>query len=426
MRIIVALCALTLSACTGYSERLQRAHRHYYGGQYGEAVADLDALLANDEFEEHHPVLRLEKASALFAQGEFEAASREIESADRTLQVLEFSSDPASLGKYFFSDSFGDYHAPPYEKFFLPTINLLSYAARQNLPDARTEANLAYSRMDNYRKLENESKFESPAAYLLLGFLDEIEGDRRDAEIAYKHANARLDKLGFKHQDYKVAENSEGEDKGDLVVVVLNGKSPVWIDDRNYPKSKEDPEVIDKTIDAVLQAISKDKRPQAGKAMRETSHVRIARLQKRSSRFTSASLSVAGKKLGELDRVLDLEAQTLDWYDTVRSQMVGAALFRVATRVGGRIGIETNLDDHTSAPLARLTGLAFENILKEADVPDTRCWNLLPKDIFLSRVSLPVGEHAVEVAMGGQGSQAFKRSVKVEKGRPSFMVLVTP
>ena len=93
----------------------------------------------------------------------------------------------------------------------------------------------------------------------------------------------------------------------------------------------------------------------------------------------------------------------------IRSIATGAA----ATAV--QHGVEK--DGKKMDPLARsVVESIFDSILSKIDVPDLRCWNLLPADILVGLDAVPAGEHTVTLQMSGKGNRTLNEKVTVKEG----------
>jgi hypothetical protein len=424
----VALCLGT--GCATYDEKTCEARELYFQGQYEASANEWEALKAEEE--DLAPLIDLELGMVNFAAGNLEASSRSLEAADQVLQIIDFTSDPAEWGKYVFSEDSGICRARPYEKVFLSALNLLSYAERGKLAEARTEANLLYSKVDGIRQIENTTQYDSALVYLLVGLLDEIaEPSRPDvALIAYERALASLPSKTIEDvverlrraANQRVPANSElASDQGELVVFVLNGRGPVLKEFDEYTLTEEEKayfndivltEVIARVTAAAAQAMTEQQISEYVMLRLMIPKLKLAVMRKQPSTYSSVDLTVSGNALGPLEKVLDLEKQILDWFETVRGRILAAAISRVAFRVAAGLTSEILLrkeakngkagNDNMQNNLAAIVGLLVEGGLYLMDTPDTRCWCLLPREVFWQRTVLKAGTYEIRATLGSQ------------------------
>jgi hypothetical protein len=65
--------------------------------------------------------------------------------------------------------------------------------------------------------------------------------------------------------------------------------------------------------------------------------------------------------------------------------------------------------------------------MRAADVPDTRCWALLPDNILVGRVRARAGDVALQIQLTGRGgNRVLTRQLSVTPGKIRFAVVVAP
>ncbi|HSJ05192.1 MAG TPA: hypothetical protein VK936_00735 [Longimicrobiales bacterium] len=95
----------------------------------------------------------------------------------------------------------------------------------------------------------------------------------------------------------------------------------------------------------------------------------------------------------------DLSAGVMADYESERALVVARTIARGAAKLALTKGAERSVEDRSEVA-GRLIGLAgnIGSVLLER--ADTRSWHLLPAGIALARVTLPAGEHMLEIAVG--------------------------
>lgn len=444
-----ALAAFLVSGCASYDELSRDARGLYYDGRYE------DSIRLWEELKAEHPDLQslvdLELGMVYLAAGDHERSSAALEEADRMLEVLDFSTDPSELGRYVYSESSGIYRAHPYEKVLLSAMNLLNYAARGRFPEARTEANLLYSRADGIRELEYTTRYDSALVYLLVGLLDEIlEPDRPGRALAaYERAYASLPSAWLEDTIARlrvrrdtgsigVAEAAPWrQGGGELVVVVLAGRGPILDEFGSYVMSDEErryfqdivlADVLARVAASAGQALTEEEVTQFVLANLAFPQLRLAVIKRRPSAFSAVDLQVAGQGFTRCERVLNLDEQVFAWFDQVRGRLVGAAISRAAFRIAMGLATQILLRDRVDPQYAALAGLLVQRTAWFLDTPDTRCWTLIPRDVFLQRRALPPGEHDVVIRLRGPTGSVRTigpRRVTIRPGEITFLVEVS-
>ena len=196
-RWVVVACTLTVaSACASHSRRTEEARSALDAAQPAKALKLLNKELKVKSAEElpekvagKNTVLILDRAMVLQMLGEYELSSRDLEAADKALEVLDFSRNALDdIAKYTFSDSSGPYKAPAYEKLMVNTMNMVNYLQRGDLNGARIEAR-RLAVMQKYLKDHEDPAFAmlGPGSYFA-GFTFEKSDKPQEALRYYDEA----------------------------------------------------------------------------------------------------------------------------------------------------------------------------------------------------------------------------------------------
>jgi len=435
---VLTLAFIAIAGCATYDEQLREARAAYQQGRYAECSAKLEQL--KSEHQEWSTLFDLELGAVKFTAGEYEASSQALEAADQTLEVLDFTSDPSELGKYLFSESMGVFRARPYEKVFLSVLNLLNYAVRGKLAQARTESNLLYSKVDGIRQLQNTTRYDSALVYLLVGILDEIaEPNRPDqALIAYEKAyetlplrslKATIGKLRARRDSSPVPAGvaATGPPRGELIAFILNGRGPILQQSGVLPLAPDQVQFIRESLVAQIFAnasASSSDQPVSEQDVRTFVYakpvpvVKMAVMEPQPSAFTEAELAVSGTEPSRCEKVLDLERQVMGWFESVRGTILAAAITRTIFRVAASLTTEFMLQKKSGKDSAALFGALVFFTLQELDTPDTRCWSFIPRDVFYKRRVLDEGTYELTVTLRGPSG--------IEKRLPPKQATVTP
>src|SRR5688572_31324614 len=188
----VLLALLGLQACAGHSDRTLEARSALDAGRPDAALKlyneELEVKTERDLPEDtggDNTLLLLDRSMILQQLQKYELASRDLELADKQIELLDFSRNALdSIGKYMFSDDTGPYKAPPYEKLMINTMNMVNYLARGDLNGARIEARRLAVMQKYLKESENPAQaMMGPGSYLA-GFTFE-KSSKPDQALRY-------------------------------------------------------------------------------------------------------------------------------------------------------------------------------------------------------------------------------------------------
>lgn len=190
--LIVGSCILLAFGCAGHAARTQTARDALNHGEASVALQAINSEL-NVSSEKQLPedpsgdnsILLLDRAVILQQLENYELSSRDLEVADKQVEMMDFSRSSADeISRYVFSDDSGPYKAPPYEKLMVNTMNMLNYVLRGDLSGGRVEAR-RFAVMQKYLKDNEDSGAELlGAGSYLAGFIFEKSNDA-DAALRY-------------------------------------------------------------------------------------------------------------------------------------------------------------------------------------------------------------------------------------------------
>ncbi|MGH7330433.1 MAG: hypothetical protein ACREJX_18955, partial [Polyangiaceae bacterium] len=255
----VALAAMNVG-CGGHTARTLAMRTALDAGDPHGAIAALDDELdvkspkeMPKDIQGDNALLVLDRASIQQSIAQFQDSSRDFESADKAIDMLDLAHNAGdTIGQYVFSDSAGKYQAPPYEKLLINTLNMINYLERQDLNGAKIEAR----RLNVMQKYVADQLNEPKNSVLglggfLAGFAFEKSGDSDQALRYYDQAlqfpgfdslrgpvramlalsSYRTPRLSEIEQD-PMPPSEDSTNEGELVVVVGYGRVPHKISNR--------------------------------------------------------------------------------------------------------------------------------------------------------------------------------------------------
>jgi hypothetical protein len=410
---------LTLG-CADHASKTLQARTALDAGEPKEAIQLLDEQLgverAEDvpvKLESDKVLLLLDRAMVLTQLDKYKLASRDLEIADKQLEILDFKRGTQDeLAKYLFSDESGPYRAPAYEKLLVNTMNMQCYLARGDLSGARVEARRLSVLQRFFRDTGDEgAKLMGPGDYLA-GFIFEKSNEPDSALRYYDDALALGDypslaspvrrlmtQSSYKSSRFDKLLDSEGSSQKDvdaqssaeILVIVNYGRVPAKIAER-VP--------IGLALTYASGALSPT---DAGRANRLAAQglvtwVNFPRLGKPRGEYARAAFAVDGVR-EPLDAALAVDQAARQAWEAVQGKVVASAITRTIARVIAGQAVQKAAGNGLTG---FLLGLGTQATMTATDTPDTRSWSTLPARIAIGRVQVAPGKHSVELVARGE------------------------
>lgn len=426
--IALGLTALTaLSGCGGYASTSEAFRQSLNRGQAEDALVRVNEALGVDraeqlpsEPEEDTPLLLLERGTILQALGNNQLSARDLQLADKSLDVLDLTGDTAGeISKYLFSDDATVYKAPPYEKLLLNTVNMINYLVLGDPSGAKVEARRMTINRKFLEREEGTARSMLALGSYLSGFAFEAAGE---ADIAMRHYGDALDAGGVPTLDAAVRRLAARTGQGDrrlaelvaepaalpdddakqaeLLVIVQTGMAPYLTPER-LPIGAA---IVAASNPGPGARIDDDDRARAQvfAAKGVLKWVNYPRLERSPIGGGAPVIGLDGQTLdGHVG--LDVEERALARYDQLKGSLIAASLTRLLTRaVAGEVTQAVAKGASGDNLVGLLAGLAVEGAMTAADTPDTRSWVTLPARFHLARARVPAGKHTVTVRYRGQ------------------------
>ncbi len=441
----LTLGTLPVSGCAGYESTSAPLGRALDEGRRAVAVKGLNDALGVGAADDGRfadgpdaPLVLLERAMVLLAEGRHGLSARDFQAADADLEVLDLDGDAVgSLGRYLWSDAATVYRAPPYEKTILNTLNMLNYLVMGHLSGARVEARRLIVSERHLGDQEDVHGLSALGAYLS-GFTFERSGRWDQAMRHYADAKVRggvptLEaaiedlhrrtgawdrRLGDRPPPSPVpAAVRSGQ--GEILVVVGTGRAPYRFPER-VPLGLGVAYLTTPTC--APHCLNPAQRTQARRVAAQglTTWLNYPGLRRVRPRVTGADVHIGGQPAVGAS-ALDLEALAMSAFERSKGVILLAAFSRAVTRALAGAGAETLVrsaagDQEGGGLAGLLAGLLVEGLMVAADVPDTRSWSSLPARLHVFRARVPAGAHRVQIRLHGPAAEEVVREVEVEAG----------
>ena len=400
--------------CSSYDSQHSAIFNAYYQNNLPAAEeANNQVLHSMGQDNQDRPLLLLESASISLAMEKQKQTIACLREADEMTEVLDLSDDPGQVGKYLFSDSSGMYRIQPHEQIMTNVLNCIAYLSIGDLNSANVEIKRAKTQEKYWVELRNQNMAKN-ALLQLLGALINIRLNKISDVAFYTRELGQF--IG--QEEAKNFVRPLDKDQKEILVIVLNGKSPVKREVKERIYGSQIARIISHT------GYTGD-------------YLIYPALSARHSSFSYADVTVNSASFGPCVDLLNLESQALSWYQQQQNRIMIAAAtrmaFRAATSTAAAKGTEYALrdkknkdNDESARIIGSLIGSLTKSVMEAVDAADTRCWTLLPKNILIKRVvgNFP-NQVSVNVTMRGSSSRQLSKQVSLGNGI-NVALFITP
>lgn len=416
---LILLLAAALAGCASHSDRTRDIRSALDAGQPQKALGYINEQLEVDSEKQlpektggDNSLLLLDRAMILQQLERYELASRDLQVADKQIEILDLSRNAAhDVGKYLFSDDSGPYRAPAYEKLLVNTMNVLNYLVRGDLNGARIESR-RLAVMQRYLT-EHQSEAQSlsgPGSYLA-GFTFEKSGQTEQAlryydealsQSAYPSLSEPIQRLlarsGYRTARLKQsaeragasAKPPESDEDAEILVVISFGRVP--------PKlAKRVPIGLALTYASDVLSPGDVQRANYLAAQGLVTWVNYPELGRARGSYDRPGFALDGRWMST-DAALAIDQQARQAWDGARGTVIAGAITRMLTRVVAGQAVRKTANEGV---LGALLSLGVQASLTAADTPDTRSWSTLPARMAIGRMRVAPGTHYVSVQARG-------------------------
>lgn len=443
--ILALLLALPLWACSTYTDHTRETQRAVAQGNVDHALVAINEHILADgpnnrpaDLRSEQALYLLERAMLHQALGNYDQAAEDMIAIDDHLEFTDFTSQTAdNILSFTYSDSSGEYRAPPHERLLLNTMNMINFLALGQDNRARVEARRFQTMLQYYLDTDPDELFTDilglgeyisgvafeagtensravrhyVQAYSygvwpevddrrlidlinLTGYRGQGLGDRRELvgdlfERAAQHPRLNRDEYRQTHL------------RGDTLIVVQTGLVPyreaqrIGLEsavDRTYA-SRYRSQFYDGSTRAQLLSLS------SSNTINWLNTTRLSTTNIPQNR--QATLGIDNARL-QLQHPIKLTEQISQEWESIATAAMAAGISRALTRTAVGEGVSAGVEALSgSSTLGSLAGLLSSTTMAIADTPDTRSWTTLPDEIHLIRLPLGEGPRELELSIDG-------------------------
>lgn len=426
-RLFVVICCLVawlpLVGCKSGPRPLDQARQDYYLGNFAASRTQFENLTERDR--RLRDVAQLDLAIVELAAGNAARADALLRDSRDTFDDRQASITMPTATTLLTDDRDSPYDAAGYEDVMIRSLlsitSLISGsgdAEAYALQAQMKQGELAQQAAE--RGLENVGQVYQPLAlspYIRGVLRESSHHDYGDAERAYQLVAQWEPEFAFAAEDVQRASSGTHSQPGYgvLYVFALVGRGPIRVED--YAEASGSALLI---ADRIVAASSDLAIPPT------LAPIPVPRVVVPASNVQTVGVRVNGVASGTTARLADVGRLATRQAEAELPWTIARGVVR---RVAKKAVVTTGAKSISGNSAGVEQGLALLGSLWEAtEHADTRCWSLLPREIQVLRVELPVGKHQVSTAALGSriASTPVTASITIRDGRNAYLLVVAP
>lgn len=373
-----------------------------------------------------------------------ELASGDVESAERRLRKLrdQFDRQPRltitdEAAAMVTDDNARDFRPAGYEEVMIRAmLSVCSLAGDQG--DAESYALQAMNKQSELardaesRGLLQASEIYQPIAVApyLRGLLREAtHHDYDDAERAYRLVSTVRPQFTPAADDIARAGNGSHSRAGHgvLYVIACVGRGPVLVES-SAPTTTEAMTIASAIWNAKTNKESKKGREKDGLALPNIASVKIPQVALPPDQIAAVGVAVGGKLRGATQTLTDVAELAERQVEAEQPWTIARAVVRRAAKEAAVASAGDSLGlDGTAGSLFHFAAASAWSGIEKAD---TRCWGLLPREVQVFRMELPIGTHTIDLmplgSSGAPTAPANQVQAEIIDGKNTYLLAIAP
>lgn len=423
--IPLALLACLSAGCATHSDVLLPVRAAYHAGQLEEAKTKIDKAMPKAGGEAD--VLRLDRATILLTEGKPQEAEKLLREVRDHFDHLERKDLAEGALALLTDDRRLAYSGEDYEKVLVRAFLALSSLLGDGQDAAAYSLQVGAKQQqiiemggkgdDNPRKNYKQVPIGD---YVHAALREETHQNYDDAARCLERVCHWAPEFRSGTKELERVRQGRHSTKGNGVVYVftLVGRGP-------YKEEKwEVPTTAALLVaDRILSAAGKRSLPPT------VAPIKVPYVVLPPNDVHAVRVAVGGRASGQTETLTDVGRLAVEQSDAVRSEIIGRAVARRAAKKAVVFGVKEVLKsqkDDIANLLLDVTGVVWE----ACESADTRCWGLLPAQIQVLRLELPVGTHAVALQPVGPSGVPLgpveTAQVEVADGRNTYVLASFP
>ncbi len=281
------------------------------------------------------------------------------------------------------------------------------------------------------RGLLKANKIYQPIAFApyLRGILREAtHRNYDDAARAYQlvsEVEPSFSPIGSDIKRVSFGSHSEPE-HGVVYVIAFTGRGPI-LEETDAPTTTAAMQIAS----VILQEMEAEYDDEGNKktiSLPNLATVKVPEVKLPPSNVARIGVEVDGRPVGATETLTDIEQLATRQLEAEMPWTIARAVVRRATK---EITVaKTSQSLGLEGIQGSLFRFAASSIWSGMEHADTRCWSLLPREIQVLRLELPVGSHELELSTLGWSDEVYRTSrpihVNVTNGKNHYVVAIAP
>lgn len=423
---------LTIGGCARSVHSLDGARDAFAAGDLATARVSLQELAGQRTRISDSAALDL--AVVELADGDVTAAEQHLRQLRDRFDALPVVSPIHEAASVVADDTVRRYQPAGYEQVMIRAMLAVCSLASDGSDAESYALQATVKQQELARAAEQRGVLEAADVYQPIALAPYLQGvlreashhDYDDAERAYRLVSTVRPQFSAAEQD--IARASEGTHSapghGVLYILACVGRGPV-LAETTAPTTSTALSIASAVLNAET---NRSDSKQEGPALPNIASVKIPTVVLPPSQVASLVATVNGQSVGATEVLTDVGTLACRQAEAELPWTLARAVVRRVTKeatvakVGDSLGLE--------GTAGSLFHFAAASAWSGSEHADTRCWGLLPREIQVLRVELPVGIHRVNlVPIGPQGialAAGKQRDVAIIDGRNHYLVTIAP
>ncbi len=415
---------LIVGGCATHTQRLLAPRQAFYTNDLTQAHTQLAKLASKPKGDEN--VIELDLAIIDLLQGDPASAERRLRSIRDKLDHLEQKSLAEAAASYVTDDQRRAYSGEDYEKILVRVFLTLA-SLLQDGTDAESYSLQTLAKQEELRTQAVTRWGDGiPETYCVPAIAPYLRGVIREASLnnyddaarGYAAAAQLQPNSMFIEADLARATNGVHSSPGHGVVYVIAmvGRGPYKVEVEE--QATQQALLI---ADQIVSAVGEYSVPPT------LAPIKIARIVSPPKPFDLVGVEVNGQPISTTLPISDLHQLASDTYEAKLPEIMARTVARRVIKKGAVYAAKEQLEVNSS--LASLAMDAAGVLWEATESADTRCWGLLPREIQILRLELPVGPHQLHlepIVAGRPVGQGAGCDLNVADGRNSYVISYWP
>jgi hypothetical protein len=375
------------TGCASHARRIAAPRNAFFQDQLEIASVEFEKIDSRSE----RDVIQLDLAMVDLFSGDLQSAETRLRQVRDNFDDAEGASIAETAVSLWADNRVKTYSGEDYEKVFVRTMLSLTSLLRDG-SDAESYAlqvnakqrQLADRALEKYGQKFASHYQPLPIGFFLSGMLREATWrDYDEAALAYSKAADALPDSVLVQSALARAQHGVpcSPNNGVVYVIALVGRGPIKIE--TVEAATSDALLI---ADRIVSSVGDHSIPPTLAPIKLPSIFTPVRT------IEAVGIDVDGLPAGQTEMVTNFSQIAVDTFEAKRTAIMAETIARRVVKKATVYAAKDSMQVDGFASLAMdLAGSAWE----ATEVADTRCWGLLPREIQIQRLELPVGTHAL-------------------------------